>query len=62
MVLSKNILFGGTEEAFTDGEARGMLSSIKLKSKFQIESWFGEGFVLNKLLAESLSRDLCLGN
>lgn len=29
-----------------------MLSSIKLKGKFQIESWSCEGFVLNKLLAK----------
>lgn len=60
--LSENIFFGRTEGIFPDGKARGMISSIKLKNKFQIDSWSCEGFVLHKVLAESLSRDPCLGN
>ena len=38
MALFENIFPGRTEEAFTDGEARGILSWIELKRKFQIES------------------------
>ena len=38
-IIFANIFFGRTEGIFTDGEARGMLSSIILKGKFQIETW-----------------------
>jgi len=39
MARFENIFPGRTEEAFTDGEVRGILSSIELKRKFQIELW-----------------------